>query len=225
MKSVLALTFCVYTALLAACGGGASTSVSSGVVTTVAGLNLSGTAATGMALSGAPVNVKCRTGSSTTTTASDGGFALTITGGALPCVLQIINPADGKKLHAITINAGTINLTPLTDMLSTRLMRGDMRTIFASPDAAAIEKTVTAAAIKQAQTDVSLTLLNFIDVSKLPDFYSTPLKAATAANTGGGDVQDKLLDALKAKMSVAQQTQALELLVRAIAVGQPLDNP
>lgn len=225
LKSAFGLTSCFLTVLLAACGGGTSTSVNSDVVTSVNGLALSGTAATGLALSGAPVNAKCRTGSGTTTSASDGSYSLTVASGVLPCVLQVSSPADGKKMHAIAINAGIINLTPLTDMLSTRLMHGDMSAVFTNPDAAAIEKAVTASTIKQAQTDVSLALLGYVDLSKLGDFYSTPLKAATAANASAGDAQDKLLDSLKAKMSAAQQSQMLDLLAKATAVGLPLDNP
>ena len=224
MKPALSLSFCFSTVLLAACGGGTATSVNSGVVTPVTGLTLSGTAATGMALSGAPVNAKCRTGSGTTTTASDGAYSLTIAGGVLPCVLQVNNAADNKKLHAIAINTGVVNLTPLTDMLSTRLMRTDMSGVFSNPDIAAVEKAVTATSIKQAQADVSLALSSYVDVSKLVDFYGTPLKAATAANTTAGDAQDKLLDALKAKMTAAQQVQALDLLARASAVGQVVNN-
>lgn len=225
MKPALGLGFCFSAVLLAACGGGTGTGAISGEVTPATGLALSGTAATGMAISGAPVNAKCRTGSGTTTTASDGAYALTVAGGAPPCVLQVNNPADNKKLHAIAINAGVVNLTPLTDMLSTRLMRSDMSGVFANPDAAAIEKAVTASTIKQAQADVTQALLVYADLSKLTDFYSTPLKAATSANASAGDAQDKLLDSLKSKMSAAQQSQMLDLLAKATAVGLPLDNP
>ena len=226
LNFVLGLSLSLSAVLLAACGGGTSGSVvNGGVVTPPTGPVLSGTAATGMAISGAAVNAECRTGSGTTTTASDGSYSMQIMSGVLPCVLQVSNPADGRRLHAIAINAGTINLTPLTDMLSTRLLRADMAGVFANPDAAVIEKAVTASNIKQAQNEVSLALAPYADTSKLADFYTTPLKAATAASPGSGDAQDKLLDSLKSKMTALQNTQVLDLLAKASTVGQVLDNP
>ena len=228
LKSALraSLNVCasVSAVLLAACGGGSTSSVSTGVAAPVTGPVLSGTAATGMALSGATVNAKCRTGTGAATTAADGSFSMSIAAGVLPCVLEISNPADGKKIHSIAINAGVINLTPLTELLSTRLLRTDMAAVFANPDASAIEKAVTTNTIKQAQDEVSLALASYVDTSKLSDFYSTPLKPATASNPAGGDAQDKLLDSLKSKMTAQQNIQVLDLLVKAASVGQALGN-
>jgi hypothetical protein len=202
---------------LAACGGSSSSSPGTE-------MTLNGTAATGLAISGATVNAKCSGGTGSTTTATDGTYKVVIENGALPCVLQVIHPADGKKLHAININGGVANLTPLTEMLSVRLMRTDMTTVFANMDPAAITKAVTPTTIKAAQTDIETVLQGIVDTSTLTDFYGTPLKAASTGNTTNGDAQDKLLDTLKSKMNGTQFTQTLSLLANAAPAGQPTTN-
>ncbi|MFZ6845463.1 hypothetical protein [Undibacterium sp. RuTC16W] len=205
--------------LLSACGGNSAGDNKTTLPT------ISGTAATGMAIASTDVSVKCRTGTGTGKTGSDGSFKVTVPNGTLPCVLEITNPADNRKLHAISITGDTANLTPLTELLSTRLMRADMSTIFTSFDANSVAKNVTSTSIKTAQNDVTTALKGIVDTSTLADFYSTPLKPATSASPNGGDAQDKLLDGLKARLTSAQFTQTLNLLSKAEATGQPLANP
>ncbi|MFZ6875492.1 hypothetical protein ACO0LF_25785 [Undibacterium sp. Di27W] len=198
----LTVSICFATGLLSACGGGInnssnSTGNSNPQTQVVAGPSLRGTAATGLAIADANLSVKCRGASGSTKTAADGTFSISMAAGStLPCVLETSNPANGRKLHAIAINAGIINLTPLTEMLSTRLMLADMKIVFANPDFDAINKTVTAATIKTAQADVSAVLSGLLDTGSLSEFYSTPLKAAASSAPGTGDSQDKILDTL-----------------------------
>lgn len=201
MKPQNLFGLCAVAGMLTACGGG----VSVGIGSPGSSLTLRGTAATGMGISGAIVSAKCRSGNGTATTAADGSFALTVSTGsiaaaALPCVLEVTNAADSRKLHAISINGGVVNLTPLTEMLSTRLMRASMSTVFANPDADAIARTVTVNSSKAAQAEITQALSMMADTSKIDDFFTTPLKAAAPGSAGTGDAQDKALDKLKLNM-------------------------
>ncbi|GAC1524043.1 MAG: hypothetical protein NVS3B11_24630 [Collimonas sp.] len=217
--SLSLLTVMTFPLLLSACGGSSSSDGKTPLP------SISGTAATGMAIANADISAKCRSGTGSAKTGSDGSYQVSVPNGTLPCVVEVTKPADGKKLHAISINGSLANITPLTELLSTRLMRVDMATVFSSFDADAIAKNVTSASIKTAQGDVTTALKGIIDTSTLADFYSTPLKPATSSNPGGGDAQDKLLDSLKAKLTGTQFTQTLTLLSKAEAMGQPLANP
>src|SRR6516225_9469704 len=72
-------------ALLAACGGGSGDSPGN-TNTQTQSLKVSGTVATGAALSGASISVVCASGSDTTKSASDGTYSLSLANGSLPCV-------------------------------------------------------------------------------------------------------------------------------------------
>lgn len=210
--------------MLLACGGGSSALNTQ--TPQVAGPGLRGTAATGLAIASATVSAKCRSGNGTTKTAVDGTFEISLpAGSSLPCVLETTNPSNARTLHAIAISAGTINLTPLTEMLSTRLMLADMNKVFANPDFDAISKTATVANIKAAQADVSAVLSGLMDTSSLSDFFSTPLKAATNANPGGGDTQDKILDTLNLVLASNLYQPMLTMLTKTtpgiMAFGRP----
>ena len=200
--------------LLAACGGGGSGSAATAPVSS---LTLSGTAASGLALAGASVNVKCQSGSGAATTLADGSYQLVISAGLLPCVLEASNPADASKLHGVasgSSDAVTANITPLTEMLSARVLGSEPTSFFAAFDAATATRTITTAAVQAAQTDVTLVLAGTVDTSRIANFTSTALKPATASNPGGGDAQDQLLDSLKLKLNRTQQAQVVTALAQ-----------
>ena len=117
------------TAFLAACGGGGGggspTSAGTSTIPVSTTLTVTGTAATGLAISGAIVNGKCKAGTGTATTQTDGSYNLVVTNGQLPCVLQVTNPADNTKLHTVVTGTGstaTANITPLTEMATARVL-------------------------------------------------------------------------------------------------------
>lgn len=201
---------------LVACGGGGGGSSSSGNSTPVVpspatNLTVSGTAATGLAIAGASVAAKCLVGAGTATTLADGSYSLVIAGGALPCVLQITNP-DGSKLHSVatgTGNEAVANITPLTEMVVARIFTNDPTIAFAGFDTTTANTVITTATVKAAQTDVGNVFTGTVDTGSLANFITTPLKPATASSLMSGDAQDKLLDALKAKISNAQLLQVV----------------
>lgn len=214
--TILALTLA--TVFLAACGGGGGSSPASGVApSAITDLAVSGTAATGRAIAGATVTAKCQAGTGTSTTAVDGGYSLVIAGGKLPCVLQITNPADGSKLHTLVAGSSTsaiANITPLTEMVTARTLRNEPAVFFTTFDAAVAASSITTATVRAGQTDVGAVLSGTVDTSALADFIATSLKAATQDNPTGGDAQDRMLDALKVKISGAQLTQIVMALAQ-----------
>ena len=202
--------------VLVACGGGGSSSTP-GAQDTPADLTVSGTAATGKAIAGAPISAKCQVGIGTATTIADGTYSLVVAGGKLPCLLQITDPADGSKLHTVATGSGSAasaNITPLTEMLTARVLGNEPSVFFAAFDASVATSKVTTTTVKAAQTDVGTVLTGTVDTSPLGDFISTPLKAATQGNLTGGDAQDKLLDALRIKINAAQLTQVVTALAK-----------
>lgn len=210
----VALSSCI----LVACGGGgggASTPTSTN-------LTVTGTAATGLAIAGATVTGKCKVGTGTATTLADGSYTLNITDGQLPCILQITNPVDGIKLHTVVTGTGstaTANITPLTEMATARVLGSEPNVFFAAFDASVATQKITSSAAQIAQTDIGLVLTGTVDITTLGNFISAPLKAATQGSPTTGDAQDKLLDALKLKLSSAQ----IGTLATALASNQTTD--
>lgn len=176
--------------ILVACGGGGD--VSSPFQT------LSGQAAVGAALANSSLTAKCATGAAITgTTAADGTFTVTLSGGqTAPCMVQVANGSG--FLHGFADAAGRVNVTQLTDLVVSRALGSDAAAAFASFDAskgASIRAGLVAA--------------------------KAYVKAEITAITGGapsgdpltgvfkiGDADDKVLDNLGAKLAAAGKTIA-----------------
>ena len=109
--------------VLAGCDGGGG-----GGTNPPVSLSLTGVAATGLAIPSANVSVKCQTGTGSATTTASGSYSVAISGGVLPCMLEVINPADNTKIHSVATGSGTsavANLTPITELVAARLLRQD----------------------------------------------------------------------------------------------------
>lgn len=169
-------------------------------------LSLSGVVASGAALPGAAVTVQCATGSGSATAGSDGRYSISVSGGALPCVLT--GGGSGKTYHSVAPAGTTVaNITPLTELLVAQLTGQDPATFASGASAATIGSTVTAAAVASAQSTLQGTLSAAgIDTAAITSFVSTPLVAATAGS--GGNSHDQLLDALGAQITSAGTTLA-----------------
>ena len=88
-------------------------------------ITVAGTAVKGAALAGAAISVKCAAGNGTTTAAATGAYTVTLTGGALPCVVKAAG-TDGTTYHSVVPGRGdtgafTANVSPLTEMVVARL--------------------------------------------------------------------------------------------------------
>ena len=218
--SALALALAAAT-LLAACGGGGSSSDPVNPAPVVAAsLTLSGTAATGAALANRPVEAKCASGTgaalATATTGADGKYTVTITGGALPCVLRV-SAADGSMLHSLATGTGATaaaNITPASELVVVHLVGGPAAGAFSSFDANSLADTQVQAAL----TAVVNTLkTGGVDMTAFGNLLTAPLVAASGS-TAGNDF-DKALDALKARLAATGTT--LAALADGVAKGSP----
>jgi pimeloyl-ACP methyl ester carboxylesterase len=176
-------------ALLAGCGNGdAGDSVT-----------INGQAATGAAIAGATVSVKCvdSTSATTTTTANDGTFSVVVAPpGTPPCLVEVTK--GSTKLYGLANAAGHINVTPITDLLVTRALGGDPGAAFANYNAGK-------AATIRANLDAARTYVQD-SVSALAGGLVTgdPLTKTFAI----GDSDDKLLDQLASTLATSGKTLA-----------------
>jgi hypothetical protein len=194
------------TLALAACGGGGSGEALAPAAPATS-LTLSGTAALGLAIANAPVEAKCSTGSGTATTQADGSYTIDVSGGSLPCVLKV-TPATGGALHSVIDGTGlgqvTVNITPLTELLTARLAGGAPAELFASFDAAAQGK-LSKAAVDAAIASIKVALQGVVD---LADVNPIRDKLEAAHGSNAGNLLDQKLDALQAALTAAQTTLA-----------------
>jgi len=205
MKKLILATTAIQAALLTACGGGGSDSTA---VTPPppASLSISGTAATGAAIVGGTVDVKCAAGTGTATTIADGSYTITISGGTLPCVMHVT--ASNVDLYSLA-EGGTgdtvrANITPLSQLVAAQVAGGDPANLFANLDASA-QTLLTASNVAKAITSVTTSLSSAIDLTGI-DPLKDPLVAANGNTTG--NALDQKLDALKAALAAAGITLA-----------------
>ncbi|OFZ67764.1 MAG: hypothetical protein A2V79_01290 [Betaproteobacteria bacterium RBG_16_56_24] len=185
--------------MLAGCGGGGGSS-------TPTASTLSGTAAVGYPIIGGTINVSCAAGSAlNTTTNSSGGWQVTVSGQTPPCAVQVssgtINGAANSTFyHSIASALGTVNITPLTDLMVANLAgAATTNTWFAGLNSTAlnaITQTQIDAALTQLRTALALTPLNTIN----------PI--TTAFTPTPGNTSDDILTALSAAMTSASVTYA-----------------
>jgi hypothetical protein len=175
-----------FTALaLAACGGG-------DVAPTATAL-LSGTAATGAPIAGGKVDMACASGAPvSTTTSSTGTFEVALQGQTLPCKLKVSGGslATGVAYHSVALQSGTVNLTPLTDLVVARMHSGAPSAWFSAISGADFQK-LTADAVNTALSAITTGL-----GLATPLGGKSPMTAAFEAKTT--DPLDKVLEALKA---------------------------
>jgi len=206
MKHSLWIPTVLSTALLAACGGGGDDAAGTGP-TTPAALTLSGVAATGAAIGGKIVDAKCATGTGSATSNADGSYTISVTAGALPCVLKV-TPASGTALYSLATGSGstaTANISPVTQLVMASLTGTDPGAYFTSFDSTAAA-AVTNTQVSDAIAAVKATLLAAgVDLGSI-DVLAGTLTPATATSTG--NAYDQALDALAAKLASAGTTLA-----------------
>lgn len=212
-------------ALLAACGGGGSdtpaadpgTGVTPPPVTPTV-LTVSGVAATGAAIGGKAVEAKCATGNGSATSNADGSYTISVTSGALPCVLKV-TPASGPALYSLATGSGstaTANISPVTQLVMASLTGTDPDTYFTGFNATAAA-AVTTTQVSAAVAAVKSTLLAAgVDLGTI-DVLAGTLTPATSTTTG--NAYDQALDALAAKLATAGTT--LAALATSVATTSP----
>ena len=168
---------------------------------------ISGTAAVGLALANATVDVKCASGSGTGTTGADGKFSVTIANAVRPCVLSVQVPG-GTTLHSV-VESGTgatvvANISPLTELVAASIAGGSTDAFFANFDAQAQAK-LTPAAVSASLSGVALALSGIVDLTNV-DPLKDDLVAANGSTTG--NALDQKLDALGTALAAAQTSLA-----------------
>ena len=178
---------------LAACGGSSSDDGTTTPPPKV--LSITGKAATGAAMANAAVSAKCATGTGTGTAATDGSYTLSITSGALPCVLQATGTdshGNAVTLHSVATTT-TAQITPLTELLMAQVTGAEPSATLGLTDLSSLTTTFSDANVLAAQAQVvALLSAAGIDTSSLG---SDSLFSGTLT-VGGATGYDHVLDLL-----------------------------
>ena len=193
----------IFTMILAGCGGGSGGGSNTPAAITPATNTLSGVAAVGSPIVNGSISARCAAGSPlSTTTNSTGDWQVTLASThVLPCAVQVSNgttntASNTTPYHSIATTPGTVNVTPLTDLMVANL------TGTATPGTwfAGLSTTTTSlATITQGNVDSTLAKLRSAlnGLSQL----STVNPITTAFTPIPGNVVDDTLTALKTAMA------------------------
>jgi len=151
---------------------------------------IEGFAATGAAMAGASVKVRCVSGPEVTgTTDANGLFSLSIDNGQVaPCIVQVTG--GGTTLHSFAAGAGRLNVTPLTELSVGKALGADPSTAFASFDSA--KSSAIAGNLTAAKASIKTQIESLTGQSISGDLFTSNFKV--------GDPDDQVLDAFKAKL-------------------------
>jgi hypothetical protein len=198
--------------LIAGCGGGGG----GGSPASTSSLELSGTAAVGAALADAEVQVKCAQGAGTATTTTAGGYTVSISGGALPCIIKVSGTHNGVavSLHSLaqsgtSANGNTTavaNVTPVTEMIVAQLAASLPADVFANFNPGQVTQEALAGAVTAI---VDALKAAGIDLSGIDPLQAT-LVPGSAANA-----YDVLLD----KLGETVPAESLPLVVNQVAAA------
>jgi hypothetical protein len=209
---------------LAACGGGGGSapeaSTSKDPVVDKTPVTLSGTVATGAAVSGTvtakDANGLVRTG----TIAADGSYSIDVTGLQAPFLLRAVGTVGNKQIvltapvTAADFNS-TINITPLSDLIVANLGGQAAEAFFSAPDFSKLDK----ASVDNALKDLQAKLAPVLEAAGLTnvDFLRVPF----AANHSG---VDGLLDVLEINVDAATKTATIVSKVTGDSVSDNLQT-
>ncbi len=184
-------------AVLAACGGGGGSPVSS--------LQLTGTAATGAAIVSGTVEAKCQSGTGTATTSASGAYAVSVTSGVQPCILRVTDPMTLMQLHSVVeAGATTANISPATDLVVANALGeapASAFSNFSSTQQQKITATNITSAVSRVQT-ATAALGSAADMTGV-DIMKGSLQAATSG--AAGNTADQKIDALMAALAAADK--------------------
>ncbi len=205
--------------LLAGCGGDRDLSAPQSPIGPSA---VSGTAAAGAAIAGGTVEIRCWVGAASTITAADGSYQTPMPQDAeWPCVLRV-TASDGSKLHSVLApDESTANITPVTELVVTRLAKGDAADYFDAFDEVAAEELYFTDIAAEADAVVAILAAAGVDFG--PDTTVSVLTGELVAAHGGqpGNAYDQKLDELAAKLAASGTT--LAILADEVARSAPTD--
>jgi hypothetical protein len=222
MKSLIPayLFACSSLALIAGCGGGGSNAPA-------ADLSVSGTAAVGHPVVNATVSLKCASGATaSTSTAANGTWSASLPADSAPCLVRVAGgTADGSPLgtplHSVVLASGTVNVTPLTDLIVAKLAGQDPSTWFNGPSSQL--SSVNRSRVDAAATVVQSVLSSLPGRPSLPPGFNPISSPFKADQVHPGDV---LLEDYAAALLMAGLTQADAIAEMAAGASRlTLDEP
>jgi len=171
--------------------------------------SLTGTAATGAPFAGAQLTVVDKTGATVcdTTVNTQGAYVCELPATAqAPIVIRAIR--DGQALYSVSATgSGTVNVTPLTSIIVSRLAPQGDPSLFA--DAVKADVGLADAAKIQAQSEAVLTLLR-----PLLDALGDTVDPLTGAFSADGSGHDRVLDSIAVSIRPDGTAANIEITVR-----------
>lgn len=184
---------------------------SSAASSSIANTTLAGTAAVGAAIVNGTVTAKCANGTGftqTVTTNAQGSFSGSLPPASFPCALQITGGTPAVTLHSYALTSGTVNITPLTDLLiasaSTQLPSAWFQNSSWQIDSAQLQT---------AQNNLKATLTNA--TYSLPVGNFDPFTVSFQI----GDAWDQLLDQLQAAIDASSTLSSYTDLLNLVKDG------
>lgn len=177
--------------ILPACGGGGGGGASGASGTTS---TLSGVVAVGSPIANASISVKCASGANQASSSSATGTWTVNISGSLPCAVQasggtINGNANTTAYHSLATSAGTVNVTPLTDLVVANLAGTAPSTWFAGLSANTLS-TISTNAVNTALGNVRTAL-----ASLTPLASNNPISTSFTATPG--NTMDDMLSAIQ----------------------------
>lgn len=166
---------------------------------------LSGTAATGMPIIAGNVMVVCASGSNLSTqTSVSGAWTVTLSGQTLPCAVQasggtVNGVVNTSTFHSLALSLGTVNITPLTDLIVANLVGQAPGVWFNGLNGATLGQTATATAVNTALANLRNALVSVNGMSGLASI--NPI--TTSFSAVSGNPIDDMLEALQAALAGA----------------------
>lgn len=203
LKRIVLLLALPSLGLLYGCNDGGDSASSAPDTTTAQ--TLSGTAATGMPIVSGNVMVVCAGGPNLSTqTSVDGTWTVTLSGQTLPCAVQasggtVNGIANAGMYHSIALNFGTVNITPLTDLVVANLVGQVPSAWFNGLNGASLGQTATTAAINTALANLRNALASVDGMAALANV--NPM--TTTFTAVGGNPIDDMLEAFQAALANA----------------------
>ncbi|MFG7076894.1 hypothetical protein ACGYV5_26760 [Burkholderia pseudomallei] len=206
-RLALGVTMC---AVLAACGGGSSGNSPSAGNSSVS-VNTTGTAAIGSPIINGSVELKCASGTTTsTTTGTDGSWSVSLKSTDYPCVArvsggQVNGSALASALHSVAAASGTTNITPLTDIIVGVLGKQDPDAWFNSVKGGDLSTSITTDNLNDALAKLETALATLPGKPTVPSGFN-PINSAFKAEKG--DAGDDLLESYGASLTASGLTQS-----------------
>jgi hypothetical protein len=180
---------------------------------------VSGTAAIGAAITDGTVTAVCSDGTGFTeavTTDTNGNWSGEITDGAMPCALQVTGGNPPVTLHSYATAAGTVNITPLTDMIVASATGQTPADWFANFDGTAVD-------VSTASTDLlSSFAAKGFDIPASGNPMTTPF---IADGTGWDGLLDDIGDAIENDPAIADYDTLMTLVKDGNLANLPAPPP